>query len=54
MKKLIVGQYEASRKQITFDSERGTIIDGVVENDTVQLQSGERVQVKDGRVISAA
>jgi len=46
-KRLQVGQFEKSGKQVTVDSE-GLIVAGVPENGTVQLQSGERIEVKDG------
>lgn len=48
-----VGQFEKSGKQATVDFESLTVA-GVPENGTVQLQSGERIEVKDGSVTGAA
>jgi len=51
--RLHVGQFEKSGKQVTVDSE-SLRVSGVPETGTVQLQSGERIEVKDGRVTGAA
>ena len=54
MKEVQVGTVEGSGEQVTIDAESGKIVEGVLQDGTVQLQNGELVQVKDGRVTGAA
>ena len=54
MMKLTVGTYESSGKQVVVDVESRDIVQGVVENGVVKLQSGERVKIEDGRVTGEA
>jgi len=54
MKELQVGKVEGSVEQVTINSETGEIVEGVLQNGTVQLQSGLRVHVENGRVTGVA
>ena len=54
MKKLQVGVVEDSSEQVTVNVETGEIVEGVPQNGTIELLTGERVHVENGRVTGAA
>jgi hypothetical protein len=49
-----VGKVEGSGEQVTINAETGEIVEGVPQNGTVELLTGERVLIKDGRFAGAA
>ena len=54
MRKLQVGKVEGSGEQVTINAETGEIVEGVLQNVTVELLTGERVHLENGRVTGAA
>jgi hypothetical protein len=58
MKEIHVAQVRETGKQITVDFEGGTIVEGLLENGThnIQLQNGAThvITVKDGRLLEVA
>jgi hypothetical protein len=50
VKKFEVGTVDGTIEQVTIDSHSLKIVEGHVKDGVVQLESGERVRVKDGRV----
>lgn len=54
MKELQVGYVEGSGQQVTINTETGEIVEGVLQNGTLQLQRGLRVQVENGRATGPA
>ena len=54
MNELQVGKVEGSGEQIAINAETGEIVEGVLQNGTVELLTGQRVYVENGRVTGAA
>jgi hypothetical protein len=49
-----VGKHERTGEQVTVDCESGKIVEDVLEDGVVELQSGLRVRVERGWVVGEA